>query len=113
MQVMVLTTSNLPDSIDLAFVDRADIRAYIGPPPLRAQYEILRSCLQASHLRNRCCCESREGACSSESPALACILGGSLSCEAVYQCLACLMMLHKYCGAPGSGVLAVGVTTAP
>lgn len=35
------------DSIaDIAFVDRADIKAYVGPPTLQARYEILRSCLQ-------------------------------------------------------------------
>lgn len=31
---------------DIAFVDRADIKAYVGPPTLQARYEILRSCLQ-------------------------------------------------------------------
>lgn len=31
---------------DVAFVDRADIKAYVGPPTLEARYEILRSCLQ-------------------------------------------------------------------
>lgn len=31
---------------DIAFVDRADIKAYVGPPTLEARYEILRSCLQ-------------------------------------------------------------------
>ncbi|KAK2974646.1 hypothetical protein RJ640_030254, partial [Escallonia rubra] len=31
---------------DLAFVDRADIKAYVGPPTLQARYEILRSCMQ-------------------------------------------------------------------
>jgi len=30
--VFILTTSNLTGSIDLAFVDRADIKQYIGPP---------------------------------------------------------------------------------
>lgn len=43
--VMVLTTSNITEAIDLAFVDRADIKAYIGPPPLHARYEILRTCV--------------------------------------------------------------------
>jgi len=43
--VLVLTTSNITGAIDLAFVDRADIKAYIGPPSLHARYEILRSCL--------------------------------------------------------------------
>lgn len=27
-------------------MDRADIKAYVGPPTLQARYEILRSCLQ-------------------------------------------------------------------
>lgn len=31
---------------DIAFVDRADIKAYVGPPTLQARYEILRSCFQ-------------------------------------------------------------------
>ena len=42
---LVLTTSNITEAIDLAFVDRADIKAYIGPPGLEARYEILRSCV--------------------------------------------------------------------
>lgn len=41
--VMVLTTSNITEAIDVAFVDRADIRAYLGPPSAAARYEILRS----------------------------------------------------------------------
>ncbi|GLC41862.1 hypothetical protein PLESTM_001259200 [Pleodorina starrii] len=40
--VMVLTTSNITQAIDVAFVDRADIKAYIGPPTLPARYEMLR-----------------------------------------------------------------------
>ncbi|XP_024522011.1 pachytene checkpoint protein 2 homolog [Selaginella moellendorffii] len=44
--VVVLTTSNITGAIDLAFVDRADIKAYIGPPTLEARYEILRSCMK-------------------------------------------------------------------
>ncbi|XP_060196331.1 pachytene checkpoint protein 2 homolog isoform X1 [Lycium barbarum] len=44
--VIILTTSNITAAIDIAFVDRADIKAYIGPPTLQARYEILRSCLQ-------------------------------------------------------------------
>ncbi|CAK0750807.1 hypothetical protein CVIRNUC_002019 [Coccomyxa viridis] len=43
--VLVLTTSNITGAIDLAFVDRADIKAYVGPPGIQARYEILRSCL--------------------------------------------------------------------
>ncbi|XP_059310534.1 pachytene checkpoint protein 2 homolog isoform X1 [Lycium ferocissimum] len=44
--VIILTTSNITAAIDIAFVDRADIKAYIGPPTRQARYEILRSCLQ-------------------------------------------------------------------
>jgi MoxR-like ATPase len=43
--VMVMTTSNITEAIDLAFVDRADIKQYIGNPSPRAIYQILRSCL--------------------------------------------------------------------
>jgi cytidylate kinase len=42
----VLTTSNITEAIDLAFVDRADIKCYIGPPGVRARYDILRSCVE-------------------------------------------------------------------
>ena len=31
---------------DVAFVDRADIKAYVGPPTLHVRYEILRSCVE-------------------------------------------------------------------
>ena len=34
----VLTTSNITEAIDLAFVDRADIKAYIGNPNLQARW---------------------------------------------------------------------------
>ncbi|OVA20593.1 ClpA/B family [Macleaya cordata] len=44
--VIILTTSNITAAIDIAFVDRADIKAYVGPPTLQARYEILRSCVQ-------------------------------------------------------------------
>ncbi|XP_027125843.1 pachytene checkpoint protein 2 homolog [Coffea eugenioides] len=44
--VIILTTSNITAAIDVAFVDRADIKAYVGPPTLQARYEILRSSLQ-------------------------------------------------------------------
>eukprot|EP00897_Mesotaenium_endlicherianum_P000571 jgi/Mesen1/10514/ME000083S10019 len=43
--VLVLTTSNITQAIDLAFVDRADIKQYIGPPGVAARYDILRSCI--------------------------------------------------------------------
>lgn len=38
--VLVLTTSNLTSTIDLAFVDRADIKQFIGNPTAPAIYEI-------------------------------------------------------------------------
>ncbi|CAI7922257.1 unnamed protein product, partial [Closterium sp. NIES-53] len=41
--VMVLTTSNLTHAIDLAFIDRADIKAFIGPPSLQGRYYMLHS----------------------------------------------------------------------
>ncbi|WFD37043.1 hypothetical protein MCUN1_003935 [Malassezia cuniculi] len=42
---LVMTTSNLTEAIDPAFLDRADIRQYIGPPGPHAIYSILRSCI--------------------------------------------------------------------
>ena len=42
---LVVTTSNLTGAIDAAFIDRADIKEYIGPPGLGARYDILTSCL--------------------------------------------------------------------
>ena len=44
--VLILCTSNITGAIDLAFVDRADIKQYIGPPNKEAVYRILKSCLQ-------------------------------------------------------------------
>lgn len=44
--VLVMTTSNLSNSIDNAFMDRADIKQYIGSPPPEAIYAILSSCLK-------------------------------------------------------------------
>ncbi len=43
--VIILTTSNITEAIDLAFVDRADIKQYIGLPTHPARYEILRGCM--------------------------------------------------------------------
>ncbi|KAB5596327.1 Thyroid receptor-interacting protein [Ceratobasidium theobromae] len=43
--VLIISTSNLPDAIDSAYVDRADIVQYIGPPSRNAIYYILRSCV--------------------------------------------------------------------
>lgn len=44
--VLVLTTSNITGAIDVAFVDRADIKQFIGPPSVAARYSILKSCIQ-------------------------------------------------------------------
>jgi hypothetical protein len=44
--VLLLTTSNVSEAIDVAFVDRADIRAYIGPPAAKARYDILKSTMK-------------------------------------------------------------------
>ena len=43
--VVVMTTSNITGSVDVAFVDRADVKQYISLPILEARYEILRSCV--------------------------------------------------------------------
>ncbi|XP_034245789.1 pachytene checkpoint protein 2 homolog [Thrips palmi] len=43
--VLIMATSNVTDAIDLAFVDRADIKQYIGPPPVKGIYKILSSCV--------------------------------------------------------------------
>jgi len=45
--VLVLCTSNLTEMIDSAFVDRVDIKQFVGPPNLEARYEILRSQVEA------------------------------------------------------------------
>ncbi|KAK0134562.1 Pachytene checkpoint protein 2 [Merluccius polli] len=44
--VVILTTSNVTEKIDLAFVDRADIKQYIGPPSAKGIYNIYLSCLE-------------------------------------------------------------------
>lgn len=49
--VLVLTTSNLTDSIDKAFLDRADIKQFIGLPSAEAVYWILGTCLRELILR--------------------------------------------------------------
>lgn len=43
--VVILTTSNITGAIDLAFVDRADIKQFIGLPSPAAIYRIYHSCL--------------------------------------------------------------------
>ena len=44
--VLILTTSNVTGKIDLAFVDRADIKFFVGLPSPVAIYSIFRSCLE-------------------------------------------------------------------
>lgn len=44
--VIILTTSNLSGTIDLAFVDRADIKQYVGLPGKEAIYQIYHACVQ-------------------------------------------------------------------
>ncbi|XP_015517357.1 pachytene checkpoint protein 2 homolog isoform X1 [Neodiprion pinetum] len=44
--VLILTTSNVTEAIDLAFVDRADIKQYIGHPSEIAIYKIYQSCIK-------------------------------------------------------------------
>uniref|UniRef100_A0A8C7X8S9 Pachytene checkpoint protein 2 homolog n=1 Tax=Oryzias sinensis TaxID=183150 RepID=A0A8C7X8S9_9TELE len=53
--VVILTTSNVTEKIDLAFVDRADIKQYIGPPSEKGIYNIFLSCLEElmKHLHYR------------------------------------------------------------
>ena len=43
--VIVMATSNLTECIDFAFLSRADIKQYIGPPSKMARYMILKSCI--------------------------------------------------------------------
>jgi hypothetical protein len=43
--VLILATTNLTASVDPAFLDRADMKVYIGLPCCEARYEILRSCM--------------------------------------------------------------------
>jgi len=43
--VIILTTTNITGSVDVAFVDRADMKQYIGLPCLAARYQILKGCI--------------------------------------------------------------------
>lgn len=45
--LIVLTTSNLTGTIDLAFIDRADIKQYIGHPSPEAIYHIFGTAVDA------------------------------------------------------------------
>lgn len=42
---MILATSNITEAIDVAFIDRADIKQFIGEPGAAAVYQILRGTL--------------------------------------------------------------------
>lgn len=44
--VLILTTSNLTEAIDLAFVDRADIKQYVSLPNEQAIYRIYSTCIR-------------------------------------------------------------------
>lgn len=44
--VLILTTSNMTGAIDVAFVDRADVKQYLGLPSVQAIERIYISCLQ-------------------------------------------------------------------
>ena len=44
--VLILTTSNLTEAIDLAFVDRADIKQFIALPNEQSIYKIYTSCVK-------------------------------------------------------------------
>ena len=44
--VLIFCTSNITGAIDLAFIDRADIKQFIGNPSKDAIYRILQSCVQ-------------------------------------------------------------------
>lgn len=44
--VLLLTTSNITGAIDAAFLDRADIKQYLGLPGEEAIFKIYLSCLR-------------------------------------------------------------------
>lgn len=44
--VLILTTSNMTGAIDVAFVDRADVKQFLGLPSVQAIYNIYYSCIQ-------------------------------------------------------------------
>uniref|UniRef100_A0AC34RDD7 AAA+ ATPase domain-containing protein n=1 Tax=Panagrolaimus sp. JU765 TaxID=591449 RepID=A0AC34RDD7_9BILA len=56
--VLVLTTSNITDALDEAFVDRADVNRYVGHPSKYAIYSILVSALKELQ-RYSCICRKR------------------------------------------------------
>jgi SpoVK/Ycf46/Vps4 family AAA+-type ATPase len=44
--VLIMTTSNITEAIDLAFLDRADIKQFIGNPSCAARLKILSDCVE-------------------------------------------------------------------
>jgi len=44
----VFTTTNVTKAIEAAFLDRADIKRYIGTPNQEAIYSVYRGCLHES-----------------------------------------------------------------
>eukprot|EP00210_Caulerpa_lentillifera_P003130 g2990.t1 len=44
--VVILTTSNVTEALDSAFIDRADIKAFVGPPGLTVRRQILEKSMQ-------------------------------------------------------------------
>lgn len=44
--VLIFTTSNITGAIDPAFVDRADIKQYVGLPSKFAVYSIYKTCIE-------------------------------------------------------------------
>lgn len=56
--MLIMATSNVTEAIDLAFVDRADIKQYIGPPPVAGIFKILTSCIvELNRVSNFSYCE--------------------------------------------------------
>ena len=49
---MILTTSNLSSCIDEAFVDRADIKRFIGNPGENGRFVILKDCVNVLEFAN-------------------------------------------------------------
>lgn len=43
--ILIFATSNMTGTIDLAFIDRADIKQYLGIPTEQAIYQIYSSCI--------------------------------------------------------------------
>ena len=53
--VLVLTTSNITEAIDGAFIDRADLKIHIAEPGVLGVYSILSSCVDELVSRGLIC----------------------------------------------------------